>query len=401
MSNPRRFYSQMVRYSHTWKPLRALLFAAAVLALLSCSFVTQIFDPTASQTPTIIFFVTPTETPIPTATPFPTRTPGSMPDPVLKGTLLPQPVERITADNAHRVGQLARWGTEAERGQDIVFAPDGITLAVSVGRHGAQLWSVPEGRFLTTLHQIPQLNENISTSKIAISPDGEWVVVGKSNWAKLWSLPTREYQGDFDISPNNNNTIYSVAISPSSEILALGFNTGSLQLIKISDRTTQVNFTPRTNTITDLTFSPDGNKLISGSADGTITIWDVANSFYLGVFGEQSPIESISYSPNGALLAVGGKRGDVRIWDVYDRSILISLWHNETVQDLAFSPSGLILATASEDRIIRLWRVADGELLAELKGHTLGVYSLDFSPDGRLLASQGVEGTVRIWGVWP
>ena len=63
-------------------------------------------------------------------------------------------------------------------------------------------------------------------------------------------------------------------------------------------------------------FSPDGKQLVSGSAAGTVRLWDVetGNFNFPGqgeIFGD---VWSVCYSPDGTRLASGCEDYLVRLW---------------------------------------------------------------------------------------
>jgi len=72
---------------------------------------------------------------------------------------------------------------------------------------------------------------------------------------------------------------------------------------------------------------------------------------------------------------------------------------------VAFSPDGKLLATATsnwdDDRpgIVTVWDTASSNRVAELKGHTRGVFRVAFSPDGKTLASSGFDRMIHLWEV--
>ena len=117
--------------------------------------------------------------------------------------------------------------------------------------------------------------------------------------------------------------------------------------------------------INSIAFSPDGNRLISGSWDGAIRLWDTAARTQARTLqaGEKEVI-CVAYSPDalrlppGAGMAVfisgmplpgrAGRLGGIRIG----------------FTGAAYSPDGSILATGGWDSAIRLWGCDHGRATA-------------------------------------
>ena len=71
----------------------------------------------------------------------------------------------------------------------------------------------------------------------------------------------------------------------------------------------------RKSSISALHFSPDGNQLLSGDANGMIFLWDVKTGKLTKYFkGIAKPINALSYNDAGNLLFIGYNDGEIKIW---------------------------------------------------------------------------------------
>ena len=64
-------------------------------------------------------------------------------------------------------------------------------------------------------------------------------------------------------------------------------------------------------------FSPDGNHVVTASADGTARIWDVATGATIAVLKEQhDSINSAAFSPDGSRAVTASRDHAARVWDI-------------------------------------------------------------------------------------
>jgi WD40 repeat protein/predicted Ser/Thr protein kinase len=148
-------------------------------------------------------------------------------------------------------------------------------------------------------------------------------------------------------------------------------------------------------------FSPNGKKLISGSGDGTVKVWDTASGEALQtiVWGKTA---RPTLSPDGRTLAVWGDRPEVLLWDLETgKPGRTLLGHTDGIGLAVFSHDGKTLATSSADGSVKLWEVATGTVRRTLLGRKEGFFTLAFSPGDKILTgSCYMERNVRILLEW-
>jgi tetratricopeptide (TPR) repeat protein len=106
----------------------------------------------------------------------------------------------------------------------------------------------------------------------------------------------------------------------------------------------------------------------------------------------------VAFSPDGQRLASGSNDNTVKIWDSATGQELRPLkGHANGVWSVAFSPDGQRLASGSEDNTVKIWDSATGQELVSLKAQSGPVPSVAFSPDGQRLASANQDGSINFW----
>ena len=153
-------------------------------------------------------------------------------------------------------------------------------------------------------------------------------------------------------------------------------------------------------TVESVAFSPDGSKVVSGSDDNTIRLWDLNSRSELASFkGGEYGVSSVAISPDGSKV-VSGDNNTIRLWDLNSKSELASFkGHKDIVRSVVFSPDGSKVVSGSDDRTIRLWDINSGSELASFKGHKDIVRSVAFSPDGSKIISASDDKTIRLWDI--
>jgi WD40 repeat protein len=113
--------------------------------------------------------------------------------------------------------------------------------------------------------------------------------------------------------------------------------------------------------------SADGRLVAIGFADGTIGLYPLEGKNGKTEIGHGEMIRSVRFSPDGSRLATAAADGSLRLWNLtggLDRARSMNLvGHNRQIRSIDFSADGRALLTVSDDGTIKVWSVTLERLL--------------------------------------
>lgn len=224
----------------------------------------------------------------------------------------------------------------------------------------------------------------------------QWVAFSKDD-NRLLTL----YEGELEIRDkdgkviNQRSGITKTVLSQNGEQILLGYNRGTIELIDWGGRKLN-DYGGHTAEITSINFSPDQTKIISGSADSTVCIWDIERTRSQKLKGVSDIISCAIISPRAGMIAAVGYNNKVLLWNsegkVFQQfSVPYGFRHS-----LQFSADEKSIFTSAFNDVTRSWAIKTN-MIKEIRFDSVRINAIAFSPDGEKFISCSSDSVVRLW----
>jgi len=170
-------------------------------------------------------------------------------------------------------------------------------------------------------------------------------------------------------------------------------------------------FEGHADAVTCVQMTSDERMAVSTSKDGTLRLWEMSTGRCLRVIEHSASLGAVCVDRAGTIALTGGADGEIRVWNVSDgRCLRVLSGHEKSCHKTTRGTSGDVSAicllpdesqilSTGYDGTVRLWRIATGQCLRIFRGHEHFVNGVAVSADGRLVISASYDDTIRVWEV--
>ncbi|XP_056269101.1 WD repeat, SAM and U-box domain-containing protein 1 isoform X2 [Pseudoliparis swirei] len=286
------------------------------------------------------------------------------------------------------------------------FSPCGQFLASCSTDATTMIWSTDTGELEAVLEHPGRSPVRVC----ALSPDSAHLVSGASDGSlALWDFPSKQLRRTGAV---NDTTMVACSFSPCSQMFMTGSTYGDLRLWDLDVNQLHVEKNAHDLGVTCCTFAPSilsGGEVVqfrlaSCGQDSLLKIWVVTKITSGGakmrllhtLRGQAAPVLSCAFSSDGQLLVSGSVDKTVTIYDAENALLLYTLnQHERYVTACCFSPTSPLIATGSMDKTVNIWRLEDG--CSERGGSDLTSEGRSSASRSMLLVSDWSEGDVSAW----
>ncbi len=297
----------------------------------------------------------------------------------------------------------------------ISLSPDGRFLALAVStnnpmrRSPIHLWDTTTSKLLFTL-----TGHERSIESLVFSPDSKTLASGDDfHTIKLWDMNTQESRISFKAPVSFS----ALAFSPNGKTLVSGGHDGSIYLWdatakqqgwlgKVGRFLPKKRLTRHKHTISNITYSPDGKRFLTGSKDGTIRVWDAnTGQQQLTCSGHASEVDNLAVSDeNNALITVHSFNYQIQNWDINVGHHLTGTFLNlKSPQAISSDAKYIVIKDWSPENTYELWDASEKSKRFTLTGIEVPLYMIPnfvFSNDGNRLATATQNEQIVKFHIW-
>ncbi len=310
------------------------------------------------------------------------------------------------------------------------------------------IWNAQTGEKLRTIKNTSSL------ANIALTADGKKIIsceddMTEKEGLRIWDINTGK---QLFYRHTKYDKIRCLAVSPDGKYLAYGKLRGSLDIFSLVSNKVIKTIEAHSSWINGIAFSSDSRRLVSGSDDDNITIWDIATGKSIKIFRKTiANIDRLTYEKKHRLITTSSstlKNQTTVTWEINQgigiKNVFITKSQFRSDEFLSMDSAGKQLLITHDSAIIIFDPVSGKEIQTTLlpfwgsaamapdgayvffqnrktdsffilrKGHLIpdffaphpdadtnrylkSVSAIDFSKDGNLVAAGGSGPDVYIW----
>eukprot|EP00818_Percolomonas_sp_WS_P002320 CAMPEP_0117440858 /NCGR_PEP_ID=MMETSP0759-20121206/3314_1 /TAXON_ID=63605 /ORGANISM="Percolomonas cosmopolitus, Strain WS" /LENGTH=504 /DNA_ID=CAMNT_0005232651 /DNA_START=157 /DNA_END=1671 /DNA_ORIENTATION=+ len=251
------------------------------------------------------------------------------------------------------------------------------------------------------MNQINDLHKNLELQKKEVAYLRARYNVGKSeddsdsSRVLVVHPPTKKHkQLKFDTEVN------TIAFSPDNQYLAIGLFDKTVRLYDTNTYQESKILANCTESLLRVNFSHDAQYCL-GSFGESVNIWSTQTGRSLHTLtGHTKKIYAADFSSDSTRVVTGSHDRSMKIWDTSRGALIKTIVTScrSTVNDLELSKPSNLIVSAHFDNSIRIHDLKSCKLVTELpKNHTQQVTSVNISRDGKYVLSMGRDHSLRVW----
>ncbi len=192
----------------------------------------------------------------------------------------------------------------------LALHPDNTRVLSTSYNEPLHLWDIEQQTLLATL----DTNDDWVMA-LTILPDGNQAVTVTDDYRlTFWDLDQHQRLHTLELE-HHPGTVTAIAAIPTSDHLLLATDEGTLHSYDLTTGKIHQTLEGHTESINSLALSQDGSRLLTGSADMTLRLWDVHAPALLHTYQQHTAVNCVAIIADGSRMLSTATDGLLTVWD--------------------------------------------------------------------------------------
>ncbi|MDB9527611.1 WD40 repeat domain-containing protein [Oscillatoria sp. CS-180] len=294
---------------------------------------------------------------------------------------------------------LRIWRSDRHPSNKLALASRPLQLLSSHDDQTLRCWQFSQARQCWLPQERLQIPDTSMTSALITSIQGQyWAVGTEAGRAHIWNRTQQSWLTGFIRLPNS---ITALAFSDDEVFLAVGDAVGTVTVWNLPERMLcWQKKQAHADRVMSLTFTPDSERLFSGSRDRTIKTWDNRGDELFTLSGHRRRVHTLCLSADGNTLYSGSYDGTIRCWNISQQKCIRTWQRDEAyIYWVTLDDHNEPVAIVCDTETVEIWDITENKRRATLDPHEGTIWHISTSPDGQAIVCAGQNGTIDIWSL--
>lgn len=293
--------------------------------------------------------------------------------------------------------------------------PEQIALIKKWIQLGARLDTSadPDAPLLQLMPRVPQPEPPqtyaapIPVTALSIDDSNTFLASSGYHEVLIWKLDSLQLNRRIS---NVAQRVYGVDFHPEGQLIAVASGTpgrmGELKVFELETGKLAYDLAISEDVMFDVAYSPDGKRIATAAADGTVLVFDmnVGNEIAvqdrlpaLKIEDHADWVNSVAWSADGSKLVTSSRDKTCKVFDAKSGTLLITFsGHQAATNTAIFTADGKQVISGGDDKRVRIWNIKDGKQVFEFKGFTSEVSKLQLQDMNECIAADRAGRATRI-----
>jgi WD40 repeat protein len=297
-----------------------------------------------------------------------------------------------------------QWIHAVEGAYAANISNDGKFSIVSSIHHGISLWDLTNNALKYSWSQQQDSADNLVLVADISDNNSHAITASRTNFA-LWNISNGKSEGYWQVRESN---IRDIALSNDGNYVLIGKSNGTVVHLAV-DTGRRLEFLGHQERINSIDMLPNGRIAISGSNDFVAYVWDTQSGQVIYRFNHPSRVTKVALDPKGRYAFTADSKKDAHIWDLKTGKKISALQYfnrQEVFSSVQFSQDGGSLLTGAPSRKVSLWQIGTGKRVKswrvtprqDIRPAGAVVYSVAFRDNNHII-TESSAGFGELWQI--